>query len=571
EKLHEAKQEVYSTGFFKGTMLSIAGKYAGMKVQEAKEKVKEDLINSGKADLFFDFSEEVICRCGAKVVIKKIPDQWFINYSNEALTVKSKNHAEKMNILPKEFYNNMPGVLEWFQDRACARLGNWLGTKLPFDNRWTIEPISDSTLYPCYYIVSKFINLNKIKAEQLTEEFFDFVFLEKGTVQAVSKNTGITVSLLEEIQGEAKHFLPLDINLGGKEHQTVHFPVFLMNHVAVMPEKYWPKGIFVNWWVIGKGSKISKSKGGAEPIPDAIKEYSVDAMRLYYANIGSSFVDIVWDNEKAKTYRKTLERIYSLVQELTELKEKNSNPINDWIKSKINLTITDSTNALNEFDFRSASEKIYFSIPTDLKWFLKRGGNDKKTIEFVLERWIKLMALVTPHLAEELWELIGKKEFVSISEWPKEEKISIEAMESEKLIESVLEDIKNISELAKITKLNGVRIFTCPEWKWKVIQKVSNELTAPDFGAAMKIASQLNEAKAHAKMLPKFIQSILKKLPDFKGKKPLNEFTALMDANEFLEKELNTSVIILKAEEAQAEETVKAGNASPLKPAILLK
>jgi len=76
----------------------------------------------------------------------------------------------------------------------------------------------------------------------------------------------------------------------------VHFPVFIMNHVAILPKDKWPKGIFVNYWVTGKGNKISKSKGGAEPVPKMIEKYSVDGMRLYYSHVGSPYTDVIWDD-----------------------------------------------------------------------------------------------------------------------------------------------------------------------------------------------------------------------------------------------------------------------------------
>jgi leucyl-tRNA synthetase len=92
-----------------------------------------------------------------------------------------------MNILPETFKTNLPQILNWLIARACARQGTWLGTKLPFDQSYTIEPISDSTLYPIYYLISLYVNNGKIKTEQLTEEFFDYVFLNKGESREVSQ------------------------------------------------------------------------------------------------------------------------------------------------------------------------------------------------------------------------------------------------------------------------------------------------------------------------------------------------------------------------------------------------
>jgi leucyl-tRNA synthetase len=88
----------------------------------------------------------------------------------------------------------------------------------------------------------------------------DLIFLGKGEAEQVSKGSGIDRSLLAAMRREVEYFYPLDMNLGGKEHITVHFPAFLKNHVAILPKELWPKGIFVNWYVIGRGGKISKSR-----------------------------------------------------------------------------------------------------------------------------------------------------------------------------------------------------------------------------------------------------------------------------------------------------------------------
>ncbi|MGF3554087.1 MAG: leucine--tRNA ligase, partial [Thermoplasmatota archaeon] len=222
EKLDIATEIVYKKEFHTGYLNERCGVYAGIKISDIKDEVKNELISKNYAVVMREFSEEVICRCGEKVVIKKIPDQWFIKYSDKNLTEESKNHVNLMNIYPKEYKDEMPRVLDWFDDRACIRKGSWLGTEFPFKKGWIIEPISDSTLYPAYYIVSKYVNEEKIKPDEMTQEFFDYIFLGKGE----PKN-----KVWAEIKNDFDYWYPVDINLGGKEHKTVHFPVFLMNHV----------------------------------------------------------------------------------------------------------------------------------------------------------------------------------------------------------------------------------------------------------------------------------------------------------------------------------------------------
>ena len=557
-KLEIATKEIYKAGFHTGVMMDTCDKFSGKRVEEAKELMKAELIEQGKADIFYDLSEEVICRCGGKVIIKRIDDQWFIKYSDAELTERSKEQAKEMQIYPKEYYENISNVLDWFQDRACARLGKWLGSKFPFDDKWTVEPISDSTLYPAYYIVSKFIENKTLKVEDLTEEFFDYVFLAKGTPQENWK----------EVKDEFDYFYPLDINLGGKEHKTVHFPVFLMNHVAILPENKWPKGILVNWWVTGKGSKISKSKGGAVPIPDAIEKYGVDAMRLYYSHIGSPHVDVIWDEEIVFNYKATLERTYLLVEDLKKLDGKKKS-VDDWLISRINKNIKNINKAMKTYQLRDLASITYYSIYDDLRWYVRRGGENKKIISEVLNTWTKLMNPITPHLSEEL----NEQELVSASEWPKynQEKISLAAEAGEELVKNTIEGMRNVLKLAKLEKPKAYTLFISEPWKYELFNLLAQELKVTrNVGEVMKKVMEVEGLKIKGKEISKLVPAIVKdpsKLPSIVTSQE-EELKTMQEAREFLEKEFNCEVEILLGNESPHP---KAKSAVPGKVGILVE
>ncbi|MBI4918695.1 leucine--tRNA ligase [archaeon] len=554
-KLEEATKEIYKSGFHTGVMRENAGEFAGKTVAEAKELMKEKLIQEKKADIFYDLSEEVICRCGTKVVIKKIDDQWFIKYSDNELTEKSKHSVEHMNIYPEEYKSNLPSVLDWFQDRACARLGNWIGTKLPFDEKWTVEPISDSTLYPAYYIVSKFVNNKKLKVEDLTEEFFDHVFLNKGK----PKN-----EIWEKVRKEFDYFYPLDINLGGKEHKTVHFPVFIMNHVGVFDAKYWPKGIFVNWWVTGKGGKISKSKGGAEPIPRVLQKFSVDAVRLYYSHIGSAHADIVWDEEAAQKYKNGLERIHLIFVEAQKLKNSKSN-LDNWLESVVNKKVNEASEALEKFDLRNFANIAYFSIIEDFKWYLRRLGNNKKVFSNCLRNWCKILTPITPHLAEELWLMLKEKTLVSIESWPKidESKSDLKSIAGEELISNTIEGVNTVLTLAKIAKPTKATLYVSEEWKYSLFDLLRKELEVTrNVGEIMKKVMQnenIRKQPTAADLTQKAIKDP-KRIPTIVLDQK-TELESLKSAKDFFKKEFNFGF------EISAEKNEKA---NPGKPAIVL-
>lgn len=582
EKLEEATKEIYKVGFHTGVMMENCGQYSGMKVTEAKEAVKLKLIEEGKANLFHDLSEEVVCRCGKKVIIKRIDDQWFIKYSDPELTERSKEQVQEMHIYPQDYKDKLPGVLDWFSDRACARLGNWMGSKFPFDDRWTVEPISDSTLYPAYYIVSKFVNNKELAVEDLTEQFFDYVFLNKDLKskdkeQIKEKIGKDKLDLWKKVQKEFSYFYPLDINLGGKEHKTVHFPVFLMNHVAILNENKWPRGIFVNWWVTGKGSKISKSKGGAEPIPEAIEKFGVDAMRLYYAHIGSPHVDVVWDEEIVYNYKHCLEKIHLLFNELSNVTKNNKTIIDDWLESEFNKTVRKINHSLEKYNLREHASETYYYIPELFRWYLRRGGKNRDLIRQLLLEWTKLICPITPHIAEELAEEFKLKkdqdDFVSSSEWPvsDESKISHSAEGGEELVKNTMDGMRNVLKLAKLEKANKFTVFISQSWLYDLFKIVQSEIKITrNMGEIIKKVMAEEGMQIKGKEISKIIAMLMKdpsKIPQHITDQA-TELEVMNSAKTFLEEEFSSKVKIIVAEDSSE---AKAKQAMPGKVGILVE
>ena len=569
-RLEEATKEIYKAGFHTGRMMDNCEQFAGMSVFDAKEEVKAMMIEMGVADIMYDLSEPVTCRCGGKVIVKQIPDQWFIDYGNEEITRIAKQFVPEMFIRPQEYRDNLPGILDWFKERACARLGNWMGTPFPFDERWTIEPISDSTLYSAYYLVSNYVNDGKVLPEQMDETFFDHIYLKSGSVGDVSKSTGIEVSVLESIRADFDYWYPLDINLGGKEHQTVHFPVFLMNHAAILPE-YLPRGIFVNWWISGKAGKMSKSKGGAEPIPDATSTYTVDGLRLYYCHVASPHVDVEWDTAAVRQSRQRTERVWKFANELMQMQGGDSQPMDDWLESRMHIHLQNISNAMEKYDMRETAGIIFFETHNDIKWYLRRGGNNAELISRVLNAWLRTMAPFTPHLAEELWELSGNDGLISIAGYPGADEFSRDeaAEAAEEYLRSVLQDISGILKMTGM-KPGKICLYTAHSWKYDIQQKMAS---GSSMGDIMKGAMADPDLKRRSKEISAFTSKLMKEMKRFgdAGMSQMNfdEFEILQSSREFFRKEFDCEFLVFSGDDPDAYDPQgKRRVASPGKPGI---
>ncbi|WP_455392312.1 class I tRNA ligase family protein, partial [[Eubacterium] cellulosolvens] len=607
DKLEEATKTIYKLEYHSGVMTSICGEYSGLRVDEVKDTLFKDFIELGVADIFYEFSEKVVCRCGTNVIIKLIPDQWFIRYSDPELTARSQEQAKKMTIIPHEYYQELPGVLDWFSDRACIRQGSWLGTEFPFKKDWIIEPISDSTLYPSYYIISKYINDGTITPEQLTEQFFNYVFLGDGEPD---KLPDIDPEIAKKIKADYDYWYPVDINLGGKEHKTVHFPVFLMNHVAILGDDKWPQGIFVNWWVTqAAGDKISKSqvsKGGAEPIPDAAEKYTVDGMRLYYSHVGSANLDIEWDQNTVLNYKSRLNRLWDLFQEILGIVRSQSaqtpalapgagkaelDVIDQWLLNTLNNRVQTITELLEKYDIRAASNEIYFGIYSDMRWYLRRGGGDSSTLKSLAQVWIKLLSPFTPFIAEELWELFGfntgdtSETFVSVAEFPKyDPEINFKSAEASELyLRNVVEDINEILKVIKI-KPKKVIIYTCPAWKYKMQALAKRLLNENKLEMSVLMQESMSDPaiKQQGKAAPGFAQKLITELKragaaEAAAKAPavlekLNEHEYLTNAKNFFENNFGCEVQVFSGDDSSSPDPGnKMKAALPLRPAIYIE
>lgn len=454
----------------------------------AIDTAETDLSRGGKAEIIenideqgkksYSFSEPVICRCGEPIQIRYVPDQWFIKYSDPEINSKVIKHVDKiMKIYPASLHNDMPNIISWFSDRPCVRTGRWLGTQFPkeitdgIQSDFVIEPIADSTIYPIYYIISKYLQKKAITLESLTDEFFDFVFYNIGNIRIVSSKTNIPEKTLISIKEYFQKWYPIDINFGGKEHRTVHFPVYMKMHTMMFEKRYWPKQIFVNWWTmqdIKNDSKIAKSKGGAGSVTSIINNYSADAIRLYYCHASSPHVDIEWSIDSLIQYQKEIERIRSLITTITNKVDfinlnKEKDDIVQWFAFTIKKSFNCMYNYLEQMEIRKMTQECYYNIPKIIWRFIHRDGSFNKEIKEYIVEWIKYLAIVTPFMAEEIYHALGNNQSIFstdniINKHILEKRPS--SIEEEIYIDNVIQDIIKIKRVIKHVDTSRVYIYS---------------------------------------------------------------------------------------------------------------
>lgn len=152
EKLKLAKDEVYLKGYYEGIML--VGECKGLKVCDAKPIIRNSLIQANYALPYYEPESKVMSRSGDECIVA-LTDQWYLPYGDEEWKKKIYDHIHSSNFngYTDKIMEKFDFVLNWLTEWACCRQFG-LGTKLPWDDQFVIESLSDSTIYMAYYTIS---------------------------------------------------------------------------------------------------------------------------------------------------------------------------------------------------------------------------------------------------------------------------------------------------------------------------------------------------------------------------------------------------------------------------------
>ncbi|MEM3873591.1 MAG: leucine--tRNA ligase [Candidatus Bathyarchaeia archaeon] len=594
-KLEDATKEVYRHEFHNGKMKSNTGKYAGLSVAEAKEKVKQDLLAAGKATTMYELlNRPVRCRCGTECIVKIFENQWFINYGNHEWKALAHKCLKKMRILPEELRAEYEYVIDWLHEKACARKSG-LGTRLPWDPEWIIESLSDSTIYMAYYTIVHHIKEHKIQSNQLTDKVFDYIFLGIGSPEEIAKESGIDLAVLKDMRQEFLYFYPLDSRHSAHELIPNHLTFMIFNHTAIFPENLWPRQIVTNGLVTMQGAKMSKSFGNIIPLREGLKTFGADPIRLSVLATAELLQDADFSPAVAKAMRDRLERLYRLVETVKAEVSQKVQPskeeltaIDRWMLSRLQEHIKRATDAMEKLAVRKAIHTILFELDQDLQWYQKRAKTTPKTVTAyvlreALENQILMLTPFAPHTCEELWEKIGGEGFASLAQWPKpdETKVDIKAEESEALITTLLEDTLHITRATGITP-KKVFYYTASKWKWKAYLKAVEKSMEGKLEQGSLIRELLKDAdlKGRAREIANFMGKIIEevnRMPQERKERLMligrvDEAQILEEAKEFLKTEIKAEITIQKEEGAELYDPKnRAKMAKPWRPAIYIE
>ena len=198
---------------------------------------------------------------------------------------------------------------------------------------------------------------------------------------------------------------------------------------------------------------------------------------------------------------------------------------------------------------------------------------------YILDRWVRMLAPFAPFTAEEIWEVLGNKTFVSLEKWPtpEKEKIDLKAELEENYLVKVIEDTR---EAIKATGLKPKLIcyYVAPPWKMDVYAEVvSAKIKGVD--PSKLIGELAKRYREKAKEVVKLVKNLVKDLGGLseeelkiRASQSIDEYGVLTREKEFLSREFNAEIRVYWADDKDIYDPKgRAKLAVPWRPALYIE
>ena len=486
-----------------GKMTSIAGKYKGMNVKEAREEIIRDLKKEG-----FLIKQEKIThivnvheRCGTEIEFVK-SKQWFVKYLD--LKKDMLKWGAELKWYPqfmKNRYDNWVRGLQWDwlvsnQRHFGVSFPVWYCKKceeviLASEKDLPVEPIEDK---PPVKKCPKCGGNEFIPEKDVLNTWFTSSMTPQIIIQLMNK----------KIQSK---LFPL--TLRPQAHEIISFWLFntLVKSRLHFGKNPW-RDVVISGFVTLKGEKMSKSKGNVIRPQEVMEKYGADAIRFWAASskLGKDFdyqeQDVVAGKKFITKLMNATKFIFMNLDSYDGKKPKKLEKIDELFLAKLNSIIKISTENFEKYRYSKAkfkTENFFWKMFCDnyleivKKRIYNETGDKKKSAQYTLYQSmltiLKLIAPITPFITEEIYQTYFKKyekeKSIHLSSWPKQIKI-------EKVNEKNFDDLMRIISKVRQEKTNAqkpmnseVEIYL-PKEDFKIIKPYEKDFIAVSGAVLIK-------------------------------------------------------------------------------------
>lgn len=215
-----------------------------------------------------------------------------------------------------------------------------------------------------------------------------------------------------------KEWLPVDLYIGGAEHAVLHLLYARFWHkvlydIGVVDTKE-PFHKLVNQGMIlgNNNEKMSKSRGNVINPDEIVEAYGADTLRVYEMFMGPLEATKPWNEKGVEGIHRFLSRVWRLfVNEDGSISAKiSADGGTDEFKRTWHKTLKKVTEDFEHLRFNTAISQLMI--------FINDAYKQESLSTEAAEQFVQMLSPLAPHIAEELWQLLGHERSISYVAWP---------------------------------------------------------------------------------------------------------------------------------------------------------
>jgi valyl-tRNA synthetase len=494
-----------------GTMTGLAEKYEGLSTHEAREEIVEDLDDDGKlTDRWeIDHTVQVHERCDAEIEFM-VTEQWYVKVLDR-----------------KEEYLEAGKEMDWNPEKMFTRYKNWV-EGLEWD--WCISRQRDSGIpFPVWYCTECGLEViadrDQLPVDPIEDDAPVDECSECGNTDFEAEedvfDTWATSSLTPLINADwngeelgRPELYPM--NLRPQGHDIISFWLFhtvvkCYEHTGEVPFDE----VLINGHVLDENrEKMSKSRGNVTTPQEVLEDYSVDAAR-YWAGTVKPGDDLPLKDQDLVEGEKLLTKLWNaskLVNSLTEEESELEEEVDRWMMAKTDKVIEDVTEHFENHEFSKARDRVrsfFWNTFCDdyLEISKQRLEEDNESAETGLrkvhKKILKMLAPFTPHITEEIWNDMYRKDSIHRSDWPETEGLKIDLEKGDNAMKAIsaLRKFKSDNQMPLNSKIKSAEVsadisgFEVAIKEVMHVKKLEQREDSPDLETKIK-EIKLNYANA---------------------------------------------------------------------------
>jgi valyl-tRNA synthetase len=452
-----------------GMMNELAGPYQGMDRFECREKILEDLKETGLLEKIEDYKNAVGHCYRCKTMIEPLlSKQWFVKTGPLAEAAIKAVKQGKTRITPANweatYFDWMDNIRDW-----CVSRQIWWGHRIP---AWYCQKcgevmVEKETPKSCASCQSP----DLVQDSDVLDTWFSSALWPFSTLG------------WPDSTDELKTFYPTSVLITGFDILFFWVARMMMMGIHFMDDIPF-NDVYIHALVRdAEGKKMSKSKGNVIDPLEIMDEHGTDAFRFTLAALAAQGRDIKLSEERIQGYRHFVNKIWNAARfalmnmegDISTKGDNSSRTLADrWILTRLGQVSNDVSLALEDFRFNDAAGLCYQFVWHELcDWYLEMAkesfyGDDealkqsaKATVKEALMASLKLLHPFMPFVTEEIWhKLPGTESSIMSADFPKksdfpEDKDALKEMD---LLMEVITGIRNIRGEMNIPPSKSVSI-----------------------------------------------------------------------------------------------------------------